>query len=170
MMMTQQTESLPCQWPLGRPPKYKPELCEDLVEKMGQGLSNIRISADWGIAESTFYEWVNTYQEFSDAYTLGKTKWEAWWEEFGYKLMTGREKGEFKAWIAYMNRKFHWSGTNPVHNGDTVHIGNINMLSLDPKEIDKKLENLMDKYSSTSIKDLKQKLLNDGSEGQETAS
>lgn len=156
----QQNETIECIWQTGRPTKYHSGLVQDLLNKRAIGWSNVMIAASWGISENTLYVWARENQEFGDVQEIAKTLYQAWWEEKGYKMVTGQEKGDFKTWISHMNKHHGWAGTNPnISTGDHIHIGNMNVLSLDQKEIDKKLADLMDRHGATSISDLKVKLL-----------
>ena len=118
------------------------------------------ISASWGISENTFYSWARDNQEFGDVQEFSITLYQAWWEEKGYKMVTGQEKGDFKTWISHMNKHHGWAGTNPnISTGDTIHIGNMNVLSVSHDEIKKKLADLMERNGALNISDLKVKLL-----------
>ena len=72
--------------PMGRPPKYKPEYCDMLVEHMSEGSSMLSFAAEIDVARSTLNEWADKYPEFSEAVSRGKAKCAAWWETVGRKL------------------------------------------------------------------------------------
>jgi hypothetical protein len=69
--------------PVGRPPKYKPEYCEQLVEWMKQGNSfyTFGVRCDPPVCWDTLKEWANVYQEFSAAKRLGRQFEMKWWDD-----------------------------------------------------------------------------------------
>jgi len=148
-------------WKRGRPTKYHSGLCEDLVNMMSQGHTNCWVAAAWNISESCLYNWLNEYPDLKEAYDIGLPKCQVWWEQYGKEMMDGqRDDKGFKPWIAFMNQKFKYSGYgNQAQQGNTVHIGNVNVLSLDNKTIDQKLSTLIGKYGANSLSELQDKLL-----------
>lgn len=52
---------------IGRPTKYKPEYCTQVVEFMGQGYSLTAFAAEIEVARDTVYEWESAIPDFSDA-------------------------------------------------------------------------------------------------------
>lgn len=60
--------------PGGRPTKYKPAYCQEIVELMGQGFSLTAAAAELGISRETAYAWEREIPEFSDAVKLARGK------------------------------------------------------------------------------------------------
>lgn len=147
-----------CEWTKGRPSDYHSGLCEDLINQLSLGHTNSMISSSWGISQTTFYKWLKEHTELADAYERGKTAQEAWWDTKGIESMLGKGNIDFKFWIAFRNKQHGWAGTNPS-SGGTVNIGNVNVMSLSPKDLDNKLAIFMEKYGATNIIDLKTKVL-----------
>lgn len=57
----------------GRTPIYDSEYHPQYAKALAiEGLSNLEIAGKFGIVESTFYEWLNKYAEFSEALKEGK--------------------------------------------------------------------------------------------------
>lgn len=80
----------PAKGPGGRPTKYQPAYCEQLVEHMSEGASLLSFAAEIDVDRSTLTEWAKVHPEFSTAVTRGKAKCAAWWERIGRNLaMTG---------------------------------------------------------------------------------
>lgn len=151
-------------WKRGRPAKYHSGLPEDLVRLMSLGYTNVWVCNDWNISEKTLYTWLNEKAELREAYEIGLPKCQVWWEKFGKEMMEGMKDAKgFSAWIAFMNRKFNYRGADTTaaqpQIGNTINIGNMNVLSTDSKEIDIKLAQLLDKYGAVNIDDLKGTLL-----------
>lgn len=80
--------------PGGRPSKYSPAYCNQVIEEMAQGKSLTAFAAEIGVARSTIQEWEKEHPEFSVAVTKGKAKCAAWWEERGRNIaMSGGGPG-----------------------------------------------------------------------------
>lgn len=64
----------------GRPTKYRPEYCEQIIEHMAEGASITSFAAQIRVSRSTITEWVDTYPEFSASVKIAKAQAAAWWE------------------------------------------------------------------------------------------
>jgi len=64
----------------GRPTKYDPAYCEQIVAHMSEGASITSFAAEIDVARSTINEWMEHNPEFSEAVKRGKAKCAAWWE------------------------------------------------------------------------------------------
>ena len=51
----------------GRPTKYDPKYCDEIIDYMGQGYSKTAFAGHIGVSRETIYEWGRTHEEFSDA-------------------------------------------------------------------------------------------------------
>lgn len=72
--------------PVGRPTKYDPAYCEQIVEHMAGGASVASFAAEIDVARSTINEWADVHPEFSEALSRGKAKCAAWWERVARSL------------------------------------------------------------------------------------
>ena len=101
----------------GRPTKYRPEFCEDLIEHMRGGGSVESFGAFLGekygnasaICKDTVYEWAERYPDFSDAKKIGTAFARKFYEDIGKRGM----KGEYVAfnstvWVFSMKNRFGW--------------------------------------------------------------
>lgn len=94
--------------PGGRPTKYKPEYCDQLIEHMAKGYSFETFGAAVGVARSSVYEWLKN-QEFSDAKKEGLMQCQLFWERMGIGGATGRIKGfNVGCWVFNMKNRFGW--------------------------------------------------------------
>lgn len=75
----------------GRPTKYRPEYCEQVIEHMADGASLTSFAAQIEVARSTINEWIDNHPEFREATSIGKAKAAAWWEKVNRGLATGGE-------------------------------------------------------------------------------
>ena len=95
--------------PGGRPTKYRPEFCQQLVEHMAKGLSFESFQCGAGL--STMYEWVERHPEFAEAKSLGWQKSLALYESLGYNGLQGKlPKFNATAWIFIMKCRFRAAG------------------------------------------------------------
>jgi hypothetical protein len=60
--------------PIGRPSKYKPAYCNEVIDFMGQGYSIAAFAGYIGVARDTILEWMNVHPEFSLAIKVAKGK------------------------------------------------------------------------------------------------
>lgn len=60
--------------PGGRPSKYKPAFCTEIIELMGQGYSLTAAASQIGVHKMTVYQWEKDIPEFSDAIKLARGK------------------------------------------------------------------------------------------------
>ncbi|WMT88270.1 DNA-packaging protein [Pelagibacterium sp. 26DY04] len=60
--------------PAGRPTDWKPELGEEILSRMEQGLSLAASAADLGIHRQRVYEWMERHPEFADTVKLAQAK------------------------------------------------------------------------------------------------
>lgn len=67
--------------PAGRPSKYDPAYCDQVVAHMADGASLTSFAAEIDVARDTLTEWVSAHPEFSLAVKRGKAKCAAWWEK-----------------------------------------------------------------------------------------
>lgn len=108
--------------PAGAPTKYRPEMCERIIELMREGCSKVQICADLGIAKPTFYEWVNPehgrfQEDFKAAVDEGMLYAQAFWEEELKKAALGRNKDANATLMIYnMKNRFKedWSDVQRV--------------------------------------------------------
>lgn len=70
----------------GRPSKYDPAYCEQLVQHMAGGASLTSFAAEIDVARDTITEWASVHPEFSVAVKRGKAKCAAWWEKRGRSI------------------------------------------------------------------------------------
>ena len=70
----------------GRPSKYDPVYCEQVIEHLEQGSGLTSFAARIGVARSTINEWMKAHPEFSDACARARAKCAAWWEDRGRSI------------------------------------------------------------------------------------
>ena len=60
--------------PGGRPTKYKPDYCDQVIDFMGDGYSLTAFAGEISVARSTINEWMKAHSEFSEAVKIGQAK------------------------------------------------------------------------------------------------
>lgn len=58
----------------GRPTKYLPAYCNEVIETMATGLSLTAFAGEIGVSRDTVNEWQRQHPEFSDAVKVAKAK------------------------------------------------------------------------------------------------
>lgn len=82
---------------IGRPTKYRPEMCDKAISLMAEGDSKESVCADLGINKTTLYEWCNPegdyyIEEFSNAIKEGEKLCQRFWENELKKATLGINK------------------------------------------------------------------------------
>lgn len=67
--------------PVGRPSKYKPEFCEQIIELGKQGKSIAQMAAAFDVDKASVYDWAASHEEFSTALARARTYSQTWWED-----------------------------------------------------------------------------------------
>ena len=86
----------------GRPTKYDPAFCDDVLPFMAQGYSTTALAGHIGVSRSTLYLWMEEHPEFSDAVKEGMAASAIWWENC---LRANAERGEGNATAAIFGLK-----------------------------------------------------------------
>lgn len=64
----------------GRPSKYEPRFCDELIECAAKGYSLAGFAGKIGVARSTISEWADAYPEFSNAVARARSSAAYSWE------------------------------------------------------------------------------------------
>lgn len=76
---------------MGRPSKYDPAYCEQIIELGKQGMSVVEMACEIGVARSTLEEaWPAAHPEFSEAFVRAREESQAWWERTGREGMKSK--------------------------------------------------------------------------------
>ena len=108
---------------VGRPSKYNPAYCQQLVDHMADGASVQSFAAEIDVARSTINKWAEDHPAFSEALSRGKAKCAAWWEKTGRKLAA---TGEGNASMVIFGLKNmgdgDWHDKSQVEHGGGVNV------------------------------------------------
>lgn len=91
--------------PVGRPTKYRPEYCEQVVDLGAQGHSLNSIAYLLGVLRQNLYDWADQHEEFSSALQKAKLAEQHWWEEAGRSGMF-MDKFNAAVWKTSMQARF----------------------------------------------------------------
>lgn len=107
----------------GRPTKYSPQFCSDLIDHMAQGMSFQSFAGVKGVNIDTLYEWSNANSQFSDAKKIGLERNRVFWEKVGIAGMMGKIKN-FNATVYIFNKKNRfpkeWRDRQEVQQVNTI--------------------------------------------------
>lgn len=109
---------------LGAKSKYRPGMCEKVIELMSEGNSKEAVSAKLGIGRTAFYDWCNPdstrYKpEFVEAVNAGMELGLAFWEDELKKAALGlNPDANATLMIFNMKNRFReqWSDTQTVNH------------------------------------------------------
>jgi hypothetical protein len=91
---------------VGRPTKYRPEMCERVIELGAQGKSKAQIARDLGIAWSNFQNWMERHPEFQAAIKDAHRLALAHWEDIGQRAPDMGRDFNAVAYIFQMKNRF----------------------------------------------------------------
>lgn len=81
--------------------RYKPEFCDLLEEKMGQGFSATAVAGILGVSRSTIDHWSEVYPEFRAAKERALSKRLLHWEKAGLDVAANGGHGSRATMIAF---------------------------------------------------------------------
>lgn len=92
----------------GRPTKYRPEMCEQVIGWGAAGKSRTWMAGKLGVDRSTIDEWARNFPDFSLALTRAKALEQMWWEDKGQECIMMPQGMTFSqsAWSRSMAARF----------------------------------------------------------------
>lgn len=84
------TEEAPKKRPVGRPSKYKPEYCEQIIELGKEGKSIAQMAAAFDVDKASIFDWAAAHEDFSTALARAKAYSQTWWEDAAQKNLSDR--------------------------------------------------------------------------------
>lgn len=136
--VAQPRAATPAKSKTGRPTKYRPEMCDLVIEAGREGCAVAEMASRCDVCIDTIYEWAKVHPEFSEALTRAQSEAEAWW---AVKLREGLQKApsEFQGQpnLKYMAVRFNerWAdksklelsgeGGGPIQTVDLAALQNL---------------------------------------------
>ncbi len=94
--------------PGGRPTKYDPKFCDDIIPHFEQGMSTDEVADALGFCTKTFYNWMEKHEEFLHAVESGQLKAMVWWKANG-RVNLENTKFNTKLWDINMKNRYGWA-------------------------------------------------------------
>jgi hypothetical protein len=107
--ITKPTKPRPPPKGVGRPKKYLPEYCDQIIDFMAEGKSLLQFAASINCTRDTVYEWAKQYKEFSDALNEAKEKCESYWERIVQAKTVKKIPGSDALLLFYLKNRFKWT-------------------------------------------------------------
>ena len=106
---------------VGRPTKYKPEMCKTVIDLMKDGASLDEVRGELDISKDTLYRWKEDYEDFSDSIKRGVRMSQAWWEKQGRISLRDRDFN-YTGWYMNMKNRFKWSDKKEFNNEGSITV------------------------------------------------
>jgi hypothetical protein len=91
---------------IGRPTKYDPSFCVDVIDFGAAGDSKTQIAVKLGVVRQTLENWMTEHPEFLDAMTRARELSLAWWETQGRLGIWGGKGFNGSAFAFQMTNRF----------------------------------------------------------------
>lgn len=92
---------------IGRPTKYRPEYCQEIIDFMAEGYSKEAFAGEIDVYVDAIYRWIKKYKAFSKAVKKAEAKCRLHWEELGHDMVVAGQ-GNATVWIFNMKNRFNW--------------------------------------------------------------
>jgi len=74
----------------GRPTKYKPEYCDQVIELGKQGKSIAQMASAFDVDKASIFRWSEESEDFRTALARARAHSQTWWEDQAQKNMSDR--------------------------------------------------------------------------------
>jgi hypothetical protein len=85
------TEDTQKKRPVGRPTKYKPEYCEEIIELGKQGKSIAQMAAAFDVDKASIFDWAAAHEDFSTSLARARAYSQTWWEDKAQQNLGSRD-------------------------------------------------------------------------------
>ena len=125
----------------GRPTKYRPEMCERVIELGMQGASKVEIAFELGVRRMTLENWASEHPDFLDALTHAKEAEQVWWEREG-RTNLKTQGFQSSMWSRSMAARFpdDWRETSRHEQtgpgGGPIQVAKVERVIIDPSNSD----------------------------------
>jgi len=100
---------------VGRPSKYDPSYCQEVIEWMGEGYSFESFAGKVGVCRDTVFEWANVFPDFSDAKNRGSAACQVFWEKMGINGAGGKiQNFNNGCWVFNKKNRFGWKDKQEI--------------------------------------------------------
>lgn len=84
------TANKPAKRPVGRPSKYRPEYCDEIIELGKDGKSIAQMAAHFDVDKASVFRWAEEHEDFRTALARAKAHSQKWWEDQAQKNLSDR--------------------------------------------------------------------------------
>ena len=84
------TANKPAKRPIGRPSKYRPEYCDEIIDLGKNGKSIAQMAAHFDVDKASVFRWAEEHEDFRTAFARAKTHSQKWWEDQAQKNLSDR--------------------------------------------------------------------------------
>lgn len=95
--------------PRGRPSKYDPKYCDEMIEFMAKGYTYTSFAGHIRVSRETLDAWAREHDEFSDAKRIAQAAAEKEINTMGLLLARGKIQGNSAAWWGLAKNVAKWS-------------------------------------------------------------
>lgn len=106
---------------MGRPTKYDPAMCDQVIELGREGFGKAEIAYELGVCRDTLDEWCRQHPSFSDAITRAREFSLGWWNKQGRAGVWGGKDFNAQAYSLQVRNRFpqDWRDKQEVeHSGE----------------------------------------------------
>lgn len=125
----------------GRPTKYRPYMCEQVIEWGKLGKSRAWMCAQLDISHRTLLDWEATNEDFAQALTRAEMHAQAHWEDLGHDNIKA-PTFQSSVWSRSMAARFPktWRETSRQEqtgpDGGPIQVAKVERVIVDPKNSD----------------------------------
>ena len=85
------SEVKPAKRPVGRPTKYKPEYCEQIIQLGKEGKSIAQMASFFDVDKASIFDWAASHEDFSTALARARVHSQNWWEDKAQQNLASRD-------------------------------------------------------------------------------
>lgn len=85
------SEDKPAKRPVGRPTKYKPEYCEQIIQLGKEGKSIAQMASFFDVDKASIFRWAEEYDDFRTALARARVHSQNWWEDKAQQNLASRD-------------------------------------------------------------------------------
>ena len=85
------TQEKPAKRPVGRPTKYKPEYCEEVIRLGKEGKSIAQMAAFFDVDKASVFRWAEESDDFRTALARARVHSQNWWEDKAQQNLASRD-------------------------------------------------------------------------------
>jgi transcriptional regulator with XRE-family HTH domain len=121
---------------MGAPSKYRPEMLEQILELMAQGMSQAEVAREIGISKRTWLNWKEKNPDFADAVDEGTWRSLGWWERQGRSNLSAGKEFNHILWMMNVKNRFpaEWREKQDVAHTLEVSLVDLVAKSMEVKE------------------------------------